>query len=326
MMSQRTRVALSVTGVQLRTAAEQFVAQARGFILNVSNKPVQGHWTLVAPTSWRQVSAVTSHAEPGARRLAEIALELGPLPQNVDGIYPFELAFESEAAGVFPVAARLAVANCPPLVRPPVIDGALADWPLASNNAAGDFRLGYTRMEAGRAADARPALGTRAFFGLDAEHFYVAVRCEITPGENPSARPDNVVPIDGATPWGQDVVEVLIEPRGLPDGAPGDIYTLQIKPTGMLIARHGYRTEPPMGPSQPWAAGARTAVSTQRDAWLVELAVPLEAFPPEARRNRVWGVNVTRLDARRGEYSSWSGARHPASSPAALGNLLMLWP
>jgi hypothetical protein len=81
-----------------------------------------------------------------------------------------------------------------------------------------------------------------------------------------------------------------------------------------------------MGTSEAWSCGARVAASVQREDWVVELAVPLSAFGPEAQRNRVWGFNVTRLDARRGEYSSWSGARGYCYAPQFLGNLIMLWP
>ncbi len=81
-----------------------------------------------------------------------------------------------------------------------------------------------------------------------------------------------------------------------------------------------------MGTSEPWPCGARVTVNVQHADWVAELVVPLAAFGPEARRSRVWGLNVTRLDARRGEYSSWSGARGYSYSPQSLGNLIMLWP
>ncbi len=81
-----------------------------------------------------------------------------------------------------------------------------------------------------------------------------------------------------------------------------------------------------MGSSVPWQCGGRVAVSIQPEAWTVELAIPLAAFGPDARENRVWGLNVTRLDARRGEYSSWSAARGYCYNPQSLGNLILLWP
>jgi hypothetical protein len=127
-------------------------------------------------------------------------------------------------------------------------------------------------------------------------------------------------------PWGQDVVEVLIDPRPTTAGTARDLYCLQIKPSGLLLATKGCRTEPPMGEVIPWQSGARVAVSVKDSVWIVELALPLEALGSAARRASIWGFNVTRLDARRGEYSSWSGARGSCYHPHALGNLIMLWP
>ena len=134
------------------------------------------------------------------------------------------------------------------------------------------------------------------------------------------------MPIDGIVPWGQDLVEILIDPRPTTAGTSGDLYCLQVKPSGLLVARKGCRTDPPIGASQVWPSGARVAVTVGRDAWVVELAIPLGAFDPQTRRNNYWGLNVTRLDARRGEYSSWSGARGNCYSPQSLGNLIMVWP
>jgi hypothetical protein len=54
------------------------------------------------------------------------------------------------------------------------------------------------------------------------------------------------------------------------------------------------------------------------------LGLPLAALGPLAADNRLWGLNVTRLEARRGEYSSWSGARGECYTPQSLGNLLLV--
>ena len=145
-------------------------------------------------------------------------------------------------------------------------------------------------------------------------------------GEPTLWRADNRVPLDGAVPWGQDAVEILIDTRAATEGTCSDIYNLQIKPNGVLVARRGCRTDPPMGRSEIWQSEATVAVRAEREAWLIELALPLAALEPDARKHRVWGFNVTRLDARRGEYSSWSGARGNCYSPKSLGNLILLRP
>ena len=327
MMTQAERVSATIAGVRLTAEAESLRAAVLASVLNATNRPLQGSWSLPAPPpDWQQVAPVVTNVEPGTRRPARIELNVPGLAYNIDGVYPFDLAFETAALGTLRVPARLAVAVCPLLETSPTIDGKLTDWPLASSNAAGDFRLCRTSAESAASHTDSPALPTRAFFGLDHEHLFVAVRCTLKPGEAPVWQADNTITLDGAIPWGQDVVEILIDPSGVATGTSRDLYCLQIKPSGLLVARRGCRTEPPMGASEPWSCGAQVAVSVQQDACIVELAVPLSAFGPEVRRSRVWGVNVTRLDARRGEYSSWSGARGYCYTPESLGNLIMLWP
>jgi hypothetical protein len=327
LMTQARHVVATVDGVRLMVAEQGLQAHLTGSVLNATNRGLRGRWLLPAPPpDWRLVGEVVSSLEPGTRRPLGFDLQLGGLAYNVDGAYPFELAFDTDALGTFRVPARLAVAVCPPLSSSPLLDGRLTDWPLASNNAAGDFRLCRRASADGGANPQKPALPTQAFFGLDAEQLYVAIRCTLRPGEPAIWLADNTIPIDGAQPWGQDVVEVLIDPRATPASTSSDLYCVQIKPSGLLVARRGCRSEPPIGDSRTWSCGARVAVSVQADVWVVELAIPLAAFDADARHNRVWGVNVTRLDARRGEYSSWSGARGHCYNPQSLGNLIVLWP
>lgn len=327
MMNQAERVVATVNGVRLSTATETLRADVFGSVLNTTNRPLEGRWLLpVPPPGWQQAAEVVTSLDAGTRRPVQLELSMTGLAYNIDGVYPFELAFNTAALGTFRVPARLAVAVCPMLDTAPTVDGRLDDWPLASNNAAGDFRLCRLSQAAVAAGTDLPALGTQAYCAMDRAHLYVGVRCRLKPGEPPVARADNTITIDGALPWGQDVVEVLIDPRGVATGTSSDLYCVQVKPTGLLVARKGCRTEPPMGTSETWPCGARVAVNIERDHWVVELAIPLTAFGAEARRNRVWGLNITRLDARHGEYSSWSGARGYCYTPAALGNLIMLWP
>jgi len=327
LMSRRQQVAANVVGLRLSQKGAAWRAAVLVNVTNNADRPIQGRWTLAsAPPGWGLAEDVVTNVDPGTRRLVRLSLDLEGLAYNIDGVYPFELAFESAASGSVPVPARLAVAACPPTEKAPTVDGRLEDWPWAASNALGDFRLSHSLpAERTRATDL-PALPTQAFFIMDRDHLYVAVRCTLNPGEPPIWQSDNDVPIDGAIPWGQDVVEILLDPRGLVAGTSSDIYCLQVKPSGLLVARQGCRTDPPIGTCRPWPCGARVAVSVQRDVWIIELAIPLDSLGPEARRQRVWGVNVTRLDARRGEYSSWSGARGHCYLPQTLGSLIMLWP
>ena len=327
LMTQARRVSVAVGGVRLSPTAQGMRAEVLATVRNTTNRPLQGTWTLPSPpTGWRQSEEVLTNLQPGTRRPARIELELSGLAYNVDGVYPFDLQLDTPAAGSFRTRARLAVAACPIVKLPPHIDGKLDDWPLASNNAAGDFRLCREMLSASTDRADQPSLPTQAFFSMDATHLYIGVRCTLAMAEPPLWNADNTIPVDGAIPWGQDVVEILIDPRENASGTSSDLYCLQTKPSGLLLARRGCRTEPPMGTWQTWPVRARAAASVEREAWVVEMAVPLSAFGADAKRNPVWGMNVTRLDARRGEYSSWSGATGHCYSPQSLGNLIMLWP
>jgi hypothetical protein len=327
LMNQATRVHAGVTGVRLQPAGDGLRAQVLCDVVNYTNHTITGRWSMPAPpVGWQPPADVPISLSPGARRAVVLEALLSAVPYNTSGAYPFDLVFDTSSLGAFAVAARLAVATCPPVQRPLTVDGDLSDWALAASNAAADFLLVNAGEDRARVAERRPARPTQAFFGMDREYLFVGVRCALAEGERPLWHADNLVPLDGAVPWGQDAVELLIDPRPAADGTSSDIFQLQIKPNGVVVERRGCRTEPPIGTSERWHSGARVAVSVQREAWAVELALPLAALGPGAAEQRVWGLNVTRLDARRGEYSSWSGARGHCYSPRTLGNLILLRP
>lgn len=321
-MNQATQVQAEVRGVRL-ASAERVRIYAN--VSNGTRRSLEGTWRFPAlPLGWKQVGQATSAVGPNGRAAATIELDLDSLTYNLDGVYPFELLFDTRAAGAFPAAGRLAVALCPQIDEPPEIDGDLSDWIMAYNNVAGDFRL--VRGDGSVRNPRQPTLPTQAFFCMDHEQLYIAVRCGLEPDERPLWRTDNRIPLDGAIPWGQDVVEILLDPHNAHHGTGEDIYCLQIKPSGLLAARKGCLTDPPMSPGELWRSAARVAVGIRPEAWIVEISLPLASLDAAAQRNRIWGCNITRLDARRGEYSSWSGARGYTYAPHLLGNLALLRP
>ncbi|MCH8806482.1 MAG: DUF4091 domain-containing protein [Planctomycetes bacterium] len=331
-MNQASRVRAAARGVRLDLTDKGFRLRVLADLANDTSRTIRGSWKLESmPLGWRQTRDVPVTIPPGERLSSTIECALSGLGYNIDGAFPFVLNFDTENFGAFAATARLAVAACPLTDRPPTVDGDLSDWMLATNNAAGDFRLcrGRRRTQLDQRAGV-PTLPTQAYVCMDRERLYIGIRCGLRGGrrspEKPLWKADNTVPIDGIIPWGQDVVEILIDPRNSLDGGTSDLFILQIKPNGLLIARKGARTDPPVGRSTEWDAGAVTAIRTEREAWTVEVSLPLAALPPAARQNRIWGFNITRLDARRGEYSSWSGARGHCYSSRSLGNLVLQWP
>ncbi len=310
----------TVRGVRIVGGESGMQASVFTAVSNAGPANLSGRWTLVdPPTGWEPGESEALVVPPGERRLGRLPIALGSFSYDVDGTYPFTLRFGGEgAADTIEAAARLAIVAAPPTQSPPTIDGDLQDWVFASNNAVGDFLL----VRGG--ADRKPAHETQAFFALDAENLYIAIRAATDPDKELVVRSDNEIDVDRAAPWGQELVEVLLDPRGVPDGTSGDIYCLQIKPNALVIARKGCRTNPPMGPSVAWSSEARAATARGRSAWFVELAIPLAAFGPAAQRGNIWGCNITRLDAERGEYASWSGTTTTCYLPLTMGNLILL--
>jgi len=327
-MSQAAQVYADVRGARLATAGADQRAYVFANVSNGTDRTLKGRWQFPSlPLGWQPVAERMTSVAPNGRVATTIELRLRGLTYNLDGVYAFQMLFDTEAGGAFRAAGRLAIAACPLVDQSPSIDGRLSDWMMASNSVAGDFRLvrGKGPSTPGSVPQ-RPTLPTRAFFCMDGENLYVAIRCRLNRDEEPLWQADNTVPLDGAIPWGQDVVEILLDPRNTSQGTGESIYCLQIKPSGLLVARKGCLTDPPMNPSELWQSGAYVAVSVEDDAWIVEVGVPLASLGEAAMRNRIWGCNITRLDARRGEYSSWSGARGYTYAPHLLGNLVLLRP
>ncbi len=317
------RVAVEVDGARLLARGDEVVAQVLLSVFNDSAESLTGEWSLSQPPpGWSAADTLAAEVPRGSARTARLMATPTRPAFSSDGCYPFETRFDTATLGSFERQGRLALLVCPALDASPRIDGRLDDWPLAEANTAGDFRL----VRGGADSDGAPTLPTQAFVACDDKYMYVGVRCELRFGERPVWTADNTISIDGAIPWGQDLVELLFDPRPTVETAASDLLCMQIKPSGVVVAQRGCRTDPPIAASVPWSAGERVAVSVSGDAWVIEAAIPLDAFGPEARTNRLWGFNITRLDARRGQYSAWSGARGHAYRPHSLGNLVLPWP
>ncbi|MGE3180276.1 MAG: glycoside hydrolase domain-containing protein [Phycisphaerae bacterium] len=326
LMAQSQRVRPEVRGVRVTQNEEGLRATVFTGVTNGLPRDVLGTWSLPsAPVGWSLTSDVEVEIGANERRLASFDLALDQFVFNTEGVYPFDLQFRTNDA-INPVSteipARLAIVACPRVAEPPTIDGKLDDWKLATNNAVGDFQL----VRLADSGVSQPKNETRAFFAMDDQNLYISVRCAKNIGEQLIWRSDNEIEVEGGIPWGQDVVEVLLDPRGVAEGGSSDIYCLQVKPNGLLIARKGCRTNPPTGTSVDWNCAARVAAERGDNAWTVEMSIPLEAFGGAGDDKNIWGCNITRLDAGNGEYSTWSGATSTAYLPLSLGNLVLLRP
>ena len=117
--------------------------------------------------------------------------------------------------------------------------------------------------------------------------------------------------------------EILIDPLNSGTRSPTDLYHIAVKPSGTYLLEKGMAFDPPCGRREPWPAGVEIATAVLPGRWMAEMRVPLAAFGNVPSQHIVWGFNVTRLDAARQAFSTWSGARGNAYDPLSLGNLYL---
>ena len=328
LLADNPAVVPEVRGVRITSLGNETRAIAYLRVSNGSDKPLSSRvQTPQLPVGWKVTEDAQLSADPRGVANGRLAFQMSNISTNADGVAQFSAMLNSVEGGSLPFSGRLAVSACPFVDKPPVLDGDLSDWTMAASNAAGDFRLVRGRgvaTAAGR-SDA-PAAPTQIFFCIDRGNLYVAAICALEPGKQPIWRPNNLITTDGNIPWGQELVEVLLDPREPGAGSPADMFVLQVKPSGLVLSRKGCPTDPPTAPVVEWQSGARVAIGTRPDAWLMELSLPLSSLGAGVEKTRVWGINVTRFDAQHAEYSSWSGARQNCYSPELLGNLIVPGP
>ncbi len=297
-------------------------------IVNRERTPVSGTLRFASlPNGWSERSgetAVTPIAPGSARRLTLSAVSES-IGMSTDGILelPVELAIDGRE--VHQRTVRAASLTALPLVSPIHIDGDLSDWPPGSVNVAADFRL-----IAGSRGDDDPDLSSRPTektFGLvlrDRQFLYIAVNCERnanaieSPARRKGVRYEDMIPMEE-----EDLVEVLIDPLNGGTRSPSDLYHIVVKRSGADLTEKGIGFDPPCGFRSPWEVDIKVATATASQRWIVELRIPLEAVSPERHDQTVWGFNVTRWDASRQEFSTWSGAVGNAYDPLSLGNLFL---
>lgn len=203
------------------------------------------------------------------------------------------------------------------------IDGDLTDWPPSEGNAAG----GFTVIAGGAGERPQAHSRTLAYFCQNEGMLFIAIHADKPaihgPASGASTRFGNVVTYEDLMPVGEDLVEVLIDPTGRA-AAPDDLYHIIIKASGQAIFEQGIEMTPPIGRSKPWMGEQKFAIEAGEKAWTAELAIPRSMFGKTTGRNKIWGLNVTRLEPVKNEYSNWAGVQRHCYDPAAMGNLV--WP
>lgn len=281
---------------------------------------------------------------PSMRNISD-SLKIGPLPEmgvarerllarceslpatDLDGHAAQTIIFDAKASGMAPIAATLSIVQAPTSPYPINVDGRLNDWPQTAFNAAGDFRLITDRNGLGRERP-RAESQTIAYFLQSRGVLYIGIHAA-TPKVAREATDDptpfqNFVDYEDLMPIGEDLVEIILDPtnRGTQSG---DLFHIVLKSTGNPKFEYGIGTKPPIDDVRAWPGPQpQSCVIKTEYGWSAEVAIPLESFGEGAKSSRVWGLNLTRLEPTRGEYSDWARAPRHAYDPRAMGNLV--WP
>jgi hypothetical protein len=216
---------------------------------------------------------------------------------------------------------RLAVLVSQRTAKTPVIDGKLDDWAAGTTNVAGDFILiGAQDVPKDKAnRPARMEKSTKVYISNNDDYLYIAFNCKGNRNALTERTRSNYVRYDELWPRGEDLVEVVLDPTHQAVDS-GDLYHLVVKSNGATITERGVPCLNPVAEHRPWPIDIQAAVAPgdQPGQWMVEIRLPLKDLGDP---QRIWGINFARLDAGRGEYGSWSGARRYLYAPASLGSV-----
>ncbi|MBK8270548.1 MAG: hypothetical protein IPK83_20510 [Planctomycetes bacterium] len=123
-------------------------------------------------------------------------------------------------------------------------------------------------------------------------------------------------------PIGEDLIEIVIDPTNKGTQS-GDLFHIVLKSTGNPRFERGIDTHPPIGEVRPWPGALPECCVTKTEyGWSAEVAISMDAFGADASLNRVWGLNIARLEPLRGEYSDWARAPRYCYDPRSLGSLV----
>ncbi|MEK7756438.1 MAG: sugar-binding protein, partial [Planctomycetota bacterium] len=309
-------------------AAREVELETSLTIVNRERTPMSGAVRFGAlPEGWsaRSEEAVVSPIAPGSARRVTLSARASHVPTGEGRILGLPIELATDDGEVHRRTVRVASLTALPTESAIRIDGDLSDWPPGSVNVAADFRLiAGSREDGDQNILSRPTEKTFGFVLRDRDYLYIAVNCERDARvEGPSARRkgvryDDLIPVEE-----EDLIEVLIDPLNGGTRSPGDLYHIVVKRSGTDLTEKGIGFDPPCGPREPWAVDIEVATAASSQRWTAELRIPFRTIISEGYDQTVWGFNLTRWDAARQEFSTWSGAVGNAYDPLSLGNLFL---
>ena len=254
--------------------------------------------------------------EPGRSAAVTLTATTPSLTWDENGHCEFTVRLEDDSGAVEECRGRLSHIVVQGSSSPVVIDGDLSDWASGVGNHASNFQMicGPGSGQAG----ALPGNRTHCFSRIYDDKVYLGFRCDTDTNDFDVRGTTDVSP-DGI-PMTGECVEILLDPANSGTRSAGDLYRIVISPSTVFWER-GVSMNPPVGAKRPWPVAIRHACRKYDGFWTAELEIPLSSFPREYRSGRIWGINFTRFDRVRNEYSNWSGAVGYVYDPLRLGNL-----
>ncbi len=293
-------------------------------VTNDSRVPVEGDLRIeTPPVGWTfsEASKKITGVRPGEKHSVVMSASAPTITWGDNGVRYLKLLFEAEGAESTPIPVRMCHVAAPPLEQAVTLDGDLSDWPGSVGNDAGSFVLiSGMGQDSKSFASGGPTHDTTCMTGIRNGKLYLGLRCAFDPsnrrviGESSARSPEDLVPV------GEDAVEILIDPTNAGTRSTGDLYHIVVR-SGGVEWEHGVTLNPPTGPVLHWPTTIEHAARIYDDAWVAEIAIPLDAFPESYRTGSVWGFNVARFDYAAQQYSNWAGAVGNVYDPRALGNL-----
>jgi hypothetical protein len=328
-MQRTRRIDVKVDGVRVvasRSDENALAVSAAVTLTNHTRLPVAGVLRFDGlPLNWETDPAGSSFGDiqPGQSRRITLTASTTAVHTDLAGVEYLPMVLEADDGLEVRAMARLSLITPVRTDREIRIDGNLRDWPTASANTADDFVLitGEAPGEV-RLPFSRPAYATQCFAAVDSEALYFAIVSALPAKERPETSRLNMVQYDDGIPVGDELVELLLDPTNAGTRSTADLYHVAVK-FGTWMCEKGIRTDPPTGERSVWPADIETGVRAEGDRWVAEVRIPLEAFAGVGERQRVWGVNMTRFNASRQEFSNWAGAVGNAYDPLSLGNIII---
>ncbi len=333
MMTMR-RVELSVEGVRVRDAGSphrtrtELTCVVR--IVNRSRAPVSGKLRFrQLPDQWQSSGdhRTIERLLPDESKLIRLSASLPTSAFALLGAPPMDIEFVTENAAItddtaqVTVVAPISVTMAQPFDRPIAIDGDLTDWPSSVLNVASAYTPISGSMPGELRDPGRPL--TLAFFARDHEYLYIALNCTLSRSRRPPTERGKRIVYDDLIPVGEDLVEILIDPLNSESRSPGDLYHVVVKYSGVDLAEKGIATTPPCCAHEPWPVKIDIESRVSPGLWTTELRLPLADLGIGPADSAIVGLNITRFDAERENYYTWSGATQTAYDPLSLGNLFI---